>query len=83
VATGDKNSDLIHRIAGSFVVVLGGLLIVPGVALLFSHLFFYTVGLKPSWLPWLLGGMAALGAFLIFSGIAMMKRRAIWDLHGQ
>jgi hypothetical protein len=83
VATGNKKSDRIRRVARSFTIILGAVLIAPGAILLSSHLFFYTVGLKPSWLPWLLAGMAALGAFLIFGGASIMKRRVAGEINGQ
>lgn len=56
------------------VAVLVGIVLMLPAALLFgSHLFVYTVGLKPEWLPEAFAFAALAGVGLIFSGLRVSR----------
>jgi len=67
------------RVIGIFAIVFGIAFIVLGAILLGSHLFFYTVGLKPDWLPKLLGLMAVGGVIQIWGGINALRWAGRWE----
>lgn len=55
-------------------MLLGVLFLLPGIIVAMSHLFFYTVGWKPVWIPQLLIAMALSGIASIIVGIKVSRR---------
>jgi len=54
---------------------LGVTLLVPPFIGLYRALAFYTIELRPWWIPELLLGMAALGCVMIVSGVCTLRHR--------
>jgi hypothetical protein len=67
------------RVSGVFAIVFGIAFIAPGAFILGSHLFFYTVGLKPDWLPKLFGVMALAGVIQIWGGVNALRWAGRWE----
>jgi hypothetical protein len=54
-------------------MLLGMILLAPGLIALISHLFVYTVGWSPVWMPQLLTAMAVLGVVSIIGGLRVSR----------
>jgi hypothetical protein len=63
----------VKRLAGRILMLLGLMFLAPGILVLMSHLFFYTVGWSPSWIPQLLIAMAVFGVASITCGIKVSR----------
>lgn len=74
-----SNRIWFDRIVGAIVALLGVALVAPGTYVLLSHLFFYTVAWNPPWIPFLLIGMAVLGAIQIYGGVNMWRWAGRWS----
>jgi hypothetical protein len=66
------------RVAGILAISFGVAFILPGAIFLGSHLFVYTVGLHPTWLPELFAAMAVLGTLQIWGGVNMLRWAGKW-----
>jgi hypothetical protein len=63
----------VKRLAGGLLMLLGLMFLAPGTLVLTLHLFFYTVGWSPNWIPQLLIAMAVFGVASIIGGIKVSR----------